>query len=571
MKSKIHPSRIALVSLNLLVILVFLIGLTFTNTSYAQEGDNPNPPAEPVKLIFIHHSTGENWLNDGYGNLGIELGNNNYFVSDTNYGWGPDGIGDRTDIPEWMEWFRSPETDRYMNALYNENGQNSYYTRRLSDPGGENQIVMFKSCFPNSELYGHPQDPPTEGYDFSVGNAKYVYNEILQYFASRTDKLFIVITAPPVQNPEYADNARAFNNWLMYDWLNENNYTGSNVAVFDFYNVLTHPDNHHRYYNGEVEHITNHGANTLHYDSYGDDHPNEPGSQKATDEFVTLLNLFYNRWLSGGGPSVPPSQPPTPSSSEGGGEEQPSSEQTFSSLPGGIIDNFDSGTPPGTEGWQAYMDEASQTTLRCETDSSMSSAGSNSLLMEFTLVPDSWAGCTLEYGDPIDWQGGDGISFYMHADRANLPFSVSIFNGTWDNFGSYSFYAVTTGDSVDDWELFEIPWDQFLRVDWEENPGTPVTPDQVLGLSFGPEGAIDTDQTGSIWFDEIQLINGGTSETAPSEPESPQSEETQSQQEGSEEDQTTEDEEGGVGGFCPLSMALPLMMLLGVVAVKKRE
>ena len=38
-----------------------------------QAGDNPNPPEEPVKLIFIHHSTGENWLTDGYGNLGQTL------------------------------------------------------------------------------------------------------------------------------------------------------------------------------------------------------------------------------------------------------------------------------------------------------------------------------------------------------------------------------------------------------------------------------------------------------------------------------------------------------------------
>ena len=26
------------------------------------QGENPNPPGQPVKLIFIHHSTGENWL-----------------------------------------------------------------------------------------------------------------------------------------------------------------------------------------------------------------------------------------------------------------------------------------------------------------------------------------------------------------------------------------------------------------------------------------------------------------------------------------------------------------------------
>jgi hypothetical protein len=60
--------------------LAFFGGLLFgfgflipTNLVSAQEL-NPNPPERPVKLIFIHHSTGENWLKDGYGNLGRTLG-----------------------------------------------------------------------------------------------------------------------------------------------------------------------------------------------------------------------------------------------------------------------------------------------------------------------------------------------------------------------------------------------------------------------------------------------------------------------------------------------------------------
>ena len=109
------------------------------------ENLDPSPPTQTVKLIFIHHSTGQNWLADDYGGLGQALSNNNYFVSDTNYGWGPDSIGDRTDIPNWPEWFASASTSTYMNALYNESGQNSSYTRTLTDPGGENQIVLFKS------------------------------------------------------------------------------------------------------------------------------------------------------------------------------------------------------------------------------------------------------------------------------------------------------------------------------------------------------------------------------------------------------------------------------------------
>ncbi len=272
------------------------IGPAQAQTAPAAEALDASPPAQTVKIIFIHHSVGENWLTDGYGNLGIALDNNNYFVSDTNYGWGPRTIGDRTDIPNWPEWFRSYYTPTYMNALFAESGQHSSYTRTLTNPGGQNTIVMFKSCFPNSNLDGNPNDPPDPTPGFTVGHAKYVYNEILKYFRNHPDKLFVVITAPPVTDPTYAANARAFNNWLYGTWLTENNYPFSNVAVFDFYNVLTAPGAHHRYNatTGNIEHIVT-ASNTSYYPS-GDDHPNVAGSLKAKNEFVPLLNVFYHRW-----------------------------------------------------------------------------------------------------------------------------------------------------------------------------------------------------------------------------------------------------------------------------------
>lgn len=280
--------------------LPFLIAILLITTAASpaprRAGEDPSPPSETVKLIFIHHSTGQNWLQDGYGNLGQTLGANNYFVSDTNYGWGPNIIGDRTDIPHWTEWFASPDTPAYMSALYSESGKHSSYTRTLSDPGGGNEIVMFKSCFPNSNLAGNPDDPPSAEGWLTVGHAKYVYNQILPYFGAHPEKLFVVITAPPVQNGTYAANARAFNQWLMNNWLSENAYTLNNVFVFDFYNVLTDPDAHHRYYGGAIEHDVVSGQNTLYYDSSGDDHPSAAGSQKATDEFVPLLNIYYHRW-----------------------------------------------------------------------------------------------------------------------------------------------------------------------------------------------------------------------------------------------------------------------------------
>jgi hypothetical protein len=285
--------------------------------------DNPNPPTDPVKLIFVHHSTGGNWLADPAGNeLGGDLGralmNNNYFVSATNYGWtvAGDVIDDRTDIGNWWEWFRGPNSANILAALYAENGRNfgdyGAWPRLASDPGGENQIVVFKSCFPDSALQGDPGAAPPpiasnplrgqEAYSeyHTVANAKGIYMDLLEYFGTRQDKLFVVITAPPLHDGAWASNACAFNDWLVNDWLS--GYPYENVAVFDFYNVLTsnggdpdtndlgwHSGNHHRWWNGAVQHQQTVASDTAAYPS-GDDHPNRAGNTKAKGEFVQLFN-----------------------------------------------------------------------------------------------------------------------------------------------------------------------------------------------------------------------------------------------------------------------------------------
>jgi hypothetical protein len=300
--------------------------------SSSASADDSSAPTSTVKLIFIHHSTGENWLGDLQltdepGELGRVLAENNYFVSDTNYGWqgGGTDIGDRTDIGHWWDWFLGDDRDAITADLYRESGRSwEFYTRLATDPGGENEVVMFKSCFPNSYLGGSPTDPattdpnPLRGQDsgsdqHTVANAKGIYNDLLGYFATRQDKLFVAVTAPPQvatdSDASHAANARAFNDWLVNDWLTD--YGDQNVAVFDFYNVLTsnggsrqtsdagqESGNHHRWWNEAVQH-----AHTVNNDfsAYGsgdgsDSHPSSAGGQKATAELVPLLNVFYHRF-----------------------------------------------------------------------------------------------------------------------------------------------------------------------------------------------------------------------------------------------------------------------------------
>jgi hypothetical protein len=281
------------------------------------------------KVVFAHHSTGAQLLADARGGLGSDLNDAEYFVSDTYYEWDATSntnIGDNTDIGHWYSWFAdttdqsgTPRRDRIMGSLYTEYtkstpGQAAYgsYTRTVSDPGGENEIVIIKSCFPNSDIYDDnttvPSDLYGRAYDYTVGsvnahtlsNCKAVYGQLLAYMKAHTGKLFIIITQPPRLSTSTtsgrAANARALCDWLRDEWLQDESWAGKNVRVFDYFNVLTDPDNHHRIESSvEVHHTEPDSSNYTYYPySSSDDHPSNTGHQKAAAEFVPLLDL----WLS---------------------------------------------------------------------------------------------------------------------------------------------------------------------------------------------------------------------------------------------------------------------------------
>lgn len=238
------------------------------NNAQASQEDR----AAAANLIFIHHSVGENWLNDG---LCRALNENGYHVADIYYGWRE--YGDHTDTVDWPVWF----TDDVMNLVYREmNTMTAPNNIQLA--AGENKIIMFKSCFPNSDVGPEISDEMS------------LYNGLLSYFERYPDKMFVLVTPPPMIRISNPAKTRELCDWLSdrkAGWLSE--LSTGNVFVFDFYNVLTHPDAHHQFLNGQEVHQSIEGANTLYYDSAGDDHPNKDGNVKATEEFIGLLNYWY--------------------------------------------------------------------------------------------------------------------------------------------------------------------------------------------------------------------------------------------------------------------------------------
>ncbi|MBN1777018.1 MAG: hypothetical protein JW811_02755 [Clostridiales bacterium] len=266
MKTKNH-NRFGYTLLALLITLIVLEA----PVSCAAEADST------VNLIFIHHSCGANWLNDG---LCQALNESGYHVADIYYGWRE--YGDRTDTGDWPMWF----TDEVMPLVYQEKDAMTA-PNAIPAAAGENTIVMFKSCYPCSDVGNSMEDEQA------------IYNSLLPYFSAHPDKMFILVTPPPmiyISNPAVT---RELCDWLCdreNGWLAE--LTTGNVFVFDFYNMLTHPDAHHRFADGQEEHVSVAGFDTLYYDSNGDDHPNQDGNRKAAQEFIGLLNHWYRLFVN---------------------------------------------------------------------------------------------------------------------------------------------------------------------------------------------------------------------------------------------------------------------------------
>jgi len=250
-----------------------------------------SPPEKTLNLLFIHHSCGGSWLADkgpvdcqkcicrshpNGGGLRSLLEKNNYEVHEASY---KSIIGNNTDIQDWPPKFKN-QMDRILRTKIQDD---------LLPKGQKNQIIMFKSCFPNNYF---PDDA-------SVRQAMDAYDELLPIFEKYPNTLFIAVTAPPLVPPYETKNflkafakkllgryrdvpaigrrARYFNNWLKdikSGWLS--NYPLKNVVVFDYYDILTKEGK-----SNWAEYPTKNGRNS---------HPNSEGNSIATKRFIPFLN-----------------------------------------------------------------------------------------------------------------------------------------------------------------------------------------------------------------------------------------------------------------------------------------
>ena len=267
-------------------------------------------PGKPIDVLFIHHSCGGQML----GNAGPEVEKANcvyeshpnggglrallaqagYRLHEASYG---SEIGEKTDLFDWLPKFRD-KMDKVLRVDLND---------VLLPEGQKNQVVVFKSCYPNNRFVGAGQgEGSPEGPELTVANAKATLRALLPLFAKQRDTLFVYVTPPALAGKALAEPAlkvllrkamgkpsalevfekqgalaRELNTWVVSrdGWLKD--YPERNVVVFDYYDRLTNEgqSNHSQYATGDGT----------------DNHPSKAGNAKAANDFVPFLNQAVRR------------------------------------------------------------------------------------------------------------------------------------------------------------------------------------------------------------------------------------------------------------------------------------
>lgn len=264
------------------------------------------PLDQPLPLLFIHHSIGGQWLAEpgsqigehnlwerhpNGGNLRGALQEAGFEVHQATYG---SAVGEHTDLFDWL-----PKMSDQMDRILATDRQDTVH-----DDGVVNRVVLFKSCYPNSKLEG-PGRPPGDagGPELTVANAKATFRALRPVLARHPDTLFVYVTAPP-HAPRLPDEpawkwlarrltgrvfdpvesgawARELNDWLKNPdgWLE--GYPHQNIAVFDYFDVLTDDGSADvsRYATGDGE----------------DSHPSSEGNRRATERMVPWLLRVVRR------------------------------------------------------------------------------------------------------------------------------------------------------------------------------------------------------------------------------------------------------------------------------------
>ena len=431
------------------LILVFV----FTSHALAQG-------SRPIRIIFLHHSCGQNL---------IEAGNVREGLSDLGYGFfdhGYNGEGLRlADSSFSGECFNVPDDNT------DPDGFAAIFSQPLHDPPDntfsylmEYDVIAFKSCYPTSNIGDDEQLADYQSYYLSI-------RETVDHYPQ---KLFVIVTPPPqVPNntdPDEAQRARTFADWLG----SESFLSGhSNLVTFDFFDLLAGED---------------HTLQASYRVDEWDAHPNDLANREIGPLFVAFLDTAIGNYFGEG--FVPDDEIELPDEEI---EEELEPE----------VDNPPVGNEMNLEEreWQPDTD-GRDSSITCSLDPNISIAGEGSLTINYALEETGFASCAHFCERYLDWTGEKGVRFSLRSDRIGQELIFMVYSGLQDDPTPFEVRFLSSETSVDSWEEMIFSWDEFTKSAWVGEGGIDtIDPARIISFVFSLEAMEGTH--GQFWVDGL--------------------------------------------------------------------
>lgn len=186
-----------------------------------QDSDLFPDPISTLYVFFMHHSTGEIYWNGG---LEKALKDHSY------KGYAPWWDGG-TDPPDFY-------------GEFSDSNKWAIIARENMPEGRERNIILFKSCFPASNIDSSS----------ALENYKNWYRQLFEIYTLYPEKLFVPMSTPPLlkvnTSPEAAQRSLQFEEWLITDYVSEyQDYLSKqglslnqNLAPFPLHSLLSDKD-----------------------------------------------------------------------------------------------------------------------------------------------------------------------------------------------------------------------------------------------------------------------------------------------------------------------------------------
>ncbi|MBU0731361.1 hypothetical protein KKC88_00600 [Patescibacteria group bacterium] len=189
-----------------LLVLFLVLGLGFGFLFLLTSPADAAKPGANKKIYFIHHSTGEIYLDGGMRSI---LKGAGYKVKAP---WW-DGGTDPNDFP----------------GLFNDSAS--------WDLLGSRDIIVFKSCYPSSNITSKAM----------LNEYKDYYRELYDVYRAHPNVLFVPMSTPPLPKNmtsyKKARRAKKFDKWLKNRYVTD--YEGNNIRPFRLHRQLSGTKNHY--------------------------------------------------------------------------------------------------------------------------------------------------------------------------------------------------------------------------------------------------------------------------------------------------------------------------------------